>query len=108
MLYLFFNKQYDGEDSKQQYNTAADCIKFVFPGSEIVEDKEVASGSDEPQNVTITAELIEDDEEEESIPSEIWTGPQLSLSKKNPSVRQNAIKEINANLRSFIQELTEE
>jgi hypothetical protein len=62
--------------------------------------------------LTIAAEVFEinasEEDNDETIPEAIWTGPQSSLSKSNPSDRSKAAREIKSKLREFITDLAEE
>ena len=125
--------QTSSEDGgKQEFNTAVDCIRAVFPVSEVIENavphnNNNSSGSSSPTTsitqqpaevVTITAEVMlrdyeeeEDDENDannETIPILVWTGLQANLLRKNPPERTTAIKEIKDGLHQLIDELAED
>jgi hypothetical protein len=65
-------------------STATQCVRQVFPGSEIVEHLSEAK----PSKVRITAETGG------AKPIEIWSGRQQSLFAKNRQQREQSMAEI--------------
>lgn len=90
----------DGGD--QEYSAVAECIRDVFPGCEIIENKIDTF----PITVTLTSEVIEgEDDDDETIPTVLWTAPQQALFRKYPADRTKSIRDIKAKLKEYIMDL---
>jgi hypothetical protein len=83
----------------QELTTATQCVRQVFPGSEVVANRTEAY----PIEVKIHAET---GSKKKGV--EIWSGRQQSLFQKNCKQRDKSMKDIVANLNILKEELEEE
>ena len=77
----FQSRNWDG--GYQEFNTAATCVRTVFPGAEIIQDRVDVY----PIRVIVTAHLNGKN-------MEVWSGRQQSLFSKYYTEREKSMAEI--------------
>jgi len=85
-----YSRNWDG--GKQEFNSAAECVRAVFPGCKIIENRVDVY----PVKVIVTAELGG-----RGRPMEIWSGRQQNLFSKYASKRSTSMTQIKENLKMF-------
>lgn len=89
---ITYSCNWDG--GQQEFQTAADCVKRVFPDASIHPNKVDVY----PIKVTVNAKT-------ESSIVQIWSGRQQSLFRKNRANRDKSMQEMNAQLIDFKESL---
>jgi len=101
---LIQSRNWDG--GYQEYSTAEQCVRKVFPGSNIV-----ANCVDKyPIKVIVTAELDDEQQKAEQTASGkknivVWSGSQRNLFRKYSTQRRQSIEEITKNLQQLEEQL---
>lgn len=100
-----YSKNWDG--GKQEYNTAKNVVKKVFPTSKIIENRIDSY----PIQVIVTATAQQQQQQhggnsinhdgDASVELELWRGRQQDLFSKYKQKRNNAIKKIQASLEEY-------
>jgi len=85
-------RNWDG--GKQEFNTAASCVKAVFPDCDLVENRVDKA----PIRVTIWVEA-------NGSKTKVWEGRQQALFSKNRSDREKSMAEVKASLTDLKEEL---
>lgn len=85
------NQSRNWDGGMQEFNTAASCVRDIFPDSELI----VNMTDNYPIRIIVSAEL------DGKKKMDIWSGRQQELFGKNRSKRTKAIAEIKSNLQKL-------